>query len=365
MVKNLIVGIDPGTTAGIAVLDIDGRLLYLASKRDLKKNELVRIVIKFGRPLVLATDVTPVPRSIEKLASAFGCKIFYPEKPFLVLEKQELVKEFGCRVKDEHEADALAACLKAWKGYRKFFAKTKRLLAERDSLDLFEEVTLKLLKEGSENVESAVDEILGKSKKEEEVKLPSDVDLKKLEKILHEKEKELQELRKQVELLTRALGKERLGSKVLEKLKVSLAQTEEYKKELTELTKANELLKKFERLRTTELEPLVELESISGLELEKLDRLIGLYGRTVYCNSLDNVTVLNSFGIKALLTESDMNLDLGKVEFPVVRIPGEAVQSVEGVKAVSEEYLEKVLTEARKDGLMRWLENYRKRKKNY
>lgn len=357
MVKNLIVGIDPGTTVGIAVLDVDGRLLYLASKRNLKKNELVRIVIKFGRPIVLATDVTPVPHSIERLASAFGCKIFYPEKPFSVLEKQELVKDF--RVEDEHETDALAACLKAWKKYRRFFVKIKRLLASRDAIDLFEEVALKLLKEGSENVEGAIEEIISKSTKKESK--PADTGSRRLEKLLHEKEKELRELRRRVEILTRALRKERLESKVLEKLRVGLAREEDYKKELAELSKVNELLKKFERLRMKKLEPLIELESISEIELERLDRLIGLYDRVLYTNSLDNITALNRFGIKALLTESEVNVDLGKVDFPVVRISGEAVEHVEGVKAVREEYLEKILAEVRKEGLIRWLERYRKR----
>jgi predicted RNase H-like nuclease (RuvC/YqgF family) len=362
--KSLIVGLDPGTTTGIAILDIDGNLLYSTSKRNLKRSETIKIISSLGRPIIFATDVSPPPRAVERLVSAFGCTIFYPEKPLSVLEKQELVKVFGEKLLG-HEADALAACLKAWKNYRKFFEKIKRLLADRQCLHLFDEVAIKLLKEGSENVDAAVEEILSQKPKEEKELPVKDKSLEKIEKVLREKDREIGELKHRLENLAHALERKRIESRISERLQFSFARIEDYEKELEELKRANNLLKAFERIKKKNLEPLIELETISGLQLEKLDRLIGLEGRVVYCNSTENLTALNPFGIRAFLTESDKELDLGKLEFPVLRIKPDVLKHAEGIKAVSEEFLENGLKEVRKEGLIKWLEDYRKRKRNY
>jgi len=281
-----------------------------------------------------------------------------------VLEKQELVKSFMDRVKNEHEVDALAASLKAWKKYRKFFSRVGYLLYKKDASELFEEVIKKLLKAEGENVESIVEEIVEKKEektKEETVKKPEE----KLEKVLHEKERKIEQTRKELDMLTHVLSKRKAELLAFKRIKLSLSEMEACRKELEELKKANELLKKFEKIRMKKLEPLVELESISSLELEKLDKLLDLENRVVYCNSLTNANVLNSFGIKALVTESNEEFDVSKLEFPIIKLEKEFIQDFDGVKCVKEDMLESLLAEVRKSGLIKWLEKYRKRKENY
>ena len=117
MVNAVLIGVDPGITTGIAVLDLHGNLLILTSKRDVRKSDVIKLVTKFGRPLVVATDRNPLPRSIEKLASILGSKVYFPEISLSVVEKQELTKEFKEMIKNDHESDALAASIKAWKSH--------------------------------------------------------------------------------------------------------------------------------------------------------------------------------------------------------------------------------------------------------
>ena len=55
--KFTIVGIDPGTTVGIAILSLDGELLYLKSFRGIAPDEVVKLIAEYGKPAVIASDV--------------------------------------------------------------------------------------------------------------------------------------------------------------------------------------------------------------------------------------------------------------------------------------------------------------------
>ena len=57
--KYTIVGIDPGTTVGIAILSLDGELLLSESIRGISHDEVVRMIAEYGKPAIVATDVYP------------------------------------------------------------------------------------------------------------------------------------------------------------------------------------------------------------------------------------------------------------------------------------------------------------------
>jgi predicted RNase H-like nuclease (RuvC/YqgF family) len=160
----LIVGIDPGTTKALAILDLKGDILSISSKRDMRKSELIKTILKHGHPVVIASDVSPSPQLVQKLSSIFGCKLFIPDKKFSVSDKQEVTKKFFNQMKNEHELDALAASLKAWKKYRELFNKVYHTLQKLGMLSLFEDVVKELLVEDSENIEHAINKVL-KSKR--------------------------------------------------------------------------------------------------------------------------------------------------------------------------------------------------------
>ena len=48
--KHLIVGVDPGTTTGMAILDLEGNLLRLHSSRTMSLKDLIHMIIGFMYP---------------------------------------------------------------------------------------------------------------------------------------------------------------------------------------------------------------------------------------------------------------------------------------------------------------------------
>ena len=154
--RGLIVGYDPGITAGISILDTHGNIVSLISKRDVGKSDIIKMISKFGRPIIISTDKNPLPKSVEKLASLMGTKVVYPEMSMTHLEKDELLKSMDIKVKNRHEADALAASIKAWKKHRRLFTKVDNTLRDIGMTELFDIVLQKLLRKESYTIHDAV-----------------------------------------------------------------------------------------------------------------------------------------------------------------------------------------------------------------
>jgi predicted RNase H-like nuclease (RuvC/YqgF family) len=156
----LIVGLDPGTNVGIAILDVRGRVLSIFSKRGMKRGDIINYILDFGRPLIIASDVTPAPRSVEKIASSFGSKLYYPEFPLMNTKKFSVVREHADEFYDLHQRDALVAALKAWKKYRSMLNRVDETLASMDRQEIFEDVVKKLLVDDV-GIMNAVNDICG------------------------------------------------------------------------------------------------------------------------------------------------------------------------------------------------------------
>ena len=123
--ESLILGIDPGSTVGYAALDLDGNLVKLESLRNCDLNKAVSKINKLGKIVVIGTDVNPVPKFVDKIASNFGAKVIEPRDDLQLKYKKKLTKEFlrdnKIKVKNKHELDALAAALVAFKHYQPLF----------------------------------------------------------------------------------------------------------------------------------------------------------------------------------------------------------------------------------------------------
>ncbi len=120
--RKLIVGVDPGTTCGLAVVDFDSKPLLIDSHRGLTRGEITRIVMRLGEPVVVASDVIPTPEFVTKLARAVNAVLYVPEALLERSEKQEIAETYsrqhGVEVKDTHSRDALAAAVKAFQHYK-------------------------------------------------------------------------------------------------------------------------------------------------------------------------------------------------------------------------------------------------------
>ena len=123
--QGIIVGVDPGTTVGVAILNINGELLFVGSKKNAKRNEIVNLISKFGKPLIVSADRNPPPKYVKRLASNFGAKIFFPDEDMSLTVKNRLAKKFSEEIKDSHQMDAAAAAIRAWKNYRDSFKPRK------------------------------------------------------------------------------------------------------------------------------------------------------------------------------------------------------------------------------------------------
>ncbi len=132
--KSIIVGIDPGTTIGVSILDLNGSILALRSGKNLSRRDIIKYISNFGSAIIIATDVSPLPKYVEKVANTFNSIIYRPRKSMKVSEKQEIVtnytEKFNRKVSDAHIRDSLACAIKAYLSYHNIFKKIQKRIQE-------------------------------------------------------------------------------------------------------------------------------------------------------------------------------------------------------------------------------------------
>ena len=126
--KPLIVGIDPGTTTGIAAFDLEGNLLLLRSGKHLSRADISRAISDVGNPIIVSSDINPIPRAVERIATSFSARVIEPGETFSRKEKHETAKGYmrvrGKVWKNRHERDALVSGIYAWKHVRQMVVRT-------------------------------------------------------------------------------------------------------------------------------------------------------------------------------------------------------------------------------------------------
>jgi len=156
LARAIIAGLDPGTTTGIAILDTKGNILALLSKRYAKKEEIVKYISEFGDPIIIASDVNPPPKTIQKIARVFGSKIYYPEISLSNIEKKKIVSGFKKEIKGYHQKDALATGIKAFKSYRELFNKIKDAASKFKIEEEFDEIVRRVLLGKTQNIADVI-----------------------------------------------------------------------------------------------------------------------------------------------------------------------------------------------------------------
>jgi len=137
-----IVGLDPGTTLGLAILDLDSNAVCLDSYRVHDLKTVINKIFEFGRPLVLATDKVKVPAFIQNLSSKVGLKVVTPKYDLLLKEKNEINRIYGNLAANSHERDALAGAFLAYKSLRFTIEKVRKGAPEEKFEDaLFQVIT--------------------------------------------------------------------------------------------------------------------------------------------------------------------------------------------------------------------------------
>lgn len=121
----LIVGIDPGTTTGIAILNFKGELVNLFSSKDFGIDRVIEHLIPLGKVSVISTDVNPAPEFVSKLVTKLGSRLFLPEESLRIEEKIRLSRNYN--TKNSHERDALSSAINAFNKFSNKFRKIELL----------------------------------------------------------------------------------------------------------------------------------------------------------------------------------------------------------------------------------------------
>ncbi|MFH1057038.1 MAG: DUF460 domain-containing protein [Candidatus Micrarchaeota archaeon] len=107
----MIVGVDSGTWRAFAILDFDGNLILLKSRKNWTPGDFIQELSDYS-PTIIACDRNPAPRKILLLKSVFGARLYKPSKNLSGIQKNFLTRDFHPR--NSHERDALASALKAF-----------------------------------------------------------------------------------------------------------------------------------------------------------------------------------------------------------------------------------------------------------
>ena len=381
MNRPIIVGYDPGTTAALAILDTKGQILFLKSKRGFKKGEIIHTITSIGKPLMIAGDRRPLSKSVEKLASSLGCRAFHPAETLSVSEKEKIVHEVVKRVEDNHEKDALASAIKAFKVHSKLFEKTESVLSSLGLLNLYEKVIDLVLRNEVENINEAINKLMSEKKHEvPRIIIKEDNEKKTWKKTINNLQEKVKGLERDIEILKKynqsLESKLKDGEVKFESLRKKLAEKtestslEKMKKQLDgmkdDLKKKEYLIKLLKTFQSLELEgyvPLLELKEIRESTIKDLDETFDIERKVILTENIDNAQILNDYKIKALMTSIEPSKNvIEKVDFPIIIKKDISIKKVKDVLVVSRDELENKLKDIKKTGLVQWLELYKKRK---
>ncbi len=188
MPKPLVVGVDVGTTSAIAIFDLKRNLLYSESKRDFSYSDMISRITKFGMPLIIATDKQKIPMTIRKLAAQFNCKIFNPDHDLDVEEKNNIV---NVSIKDEHEKDAIASAMFAYKSYAAQFTNIDKNLPS-DMKEYSDKIKEMILNKEAKNISEAIVLLKAPLERREDIMIKEKMDWKEKAFLYKKKVEELQ-----------------------------------------------------------------------------------------------------------------------------------------------------------------------------
>jgi len=356
-----IVGVDPGTTTAIAILDLSGNLLGVNSKKEWHHSEIVDYILSFGKPVVIATDKSNPPEFVSKLKASFNAVLYTPREDMSIERKKNLTSKY--KTTNDHERDALASAMEAFNSYKSKLLNIEKRIPEGVDVDMIKAGIIKGL---------ALRELLGKKKEEapkEEHKVIEKREVVERQVIVRELQEENRILKAEVEKLKEEV--ERLRSRIvsisreehekirkdnyIKSLQVEIAGL---KAELREKdTLVEELKEKIEQLKAMRMlefsgwKGVKVLSKFTREEIEKLEKNVGIEkDDVIYIQSPGGggraqAEYLCSKGIKAVIASSVSHIAMDVFEemnVPVIGVEEIDIRVAENLAVVNVESFERI-----------------------
>lgn len=320
-----IVGIDPGATVGVAVLDLDGNVLAVKSRKGWSYHEVVEFILSHGKPVVVATDKRLPPEYISKMRASFNCILHCPKEDISVEKKKALIA--GKNVSNDHERDALASAIDAYNTYRNKLKNVEKRIPEGYDLD---EIKAGIIKGLSLKSMLERKEVISKEN-EREVPAVSAEEIRKRDRIIAELRKENRMLEEEVKRLKKEIErlKEKIYSisseehrKIREQNIVKSLQSEikslrravsERDRRINELEKKLEEIRKLKYLEFRGWKSIKVLKKFTKDEIERVMSAVGIEeGDVIFISDVagggkNSAETLVRSGVRAIIARGEMS----------------------------------------------------------
>lgn len=262
---HVLVGIDPGTTTAVAIVDLGGNVLDVLSTRTADTADVIEWIIDRGRPIVIAADVTPIPETVEKIRRSFDGAAWTPERDLPIDRKQHRTREEG--YDNDHERDAMAAALFAFDDHEDQFERIAQKIPPQLNRG---KVTARVVA-GEESVETVVADLTEDDSTESETETHEPREPTPEEKEIKRLNERIDRLESHIETLEETIASKDEQIDEYER-ELSDARREE-RREARERREVTRLERKTEQLERKTDEQREEIESLE----DKLERLKELW----------------------------------------------------------------------------------------
>jgi len=331
----LIVGVDPGTTTAVAMLDLNGNLLDVRSKKGWRCGDVIEHITSVGKPVVIATDKSNPPELVLKLKASFNAVLWTPKEDMSVERKRTLTS--GYRYLNDHERDAIAVAISAYNTFKSKMRNVEKRVPAGLDVDLVKAEVIRgsSLKEAirfDEKKDERVERV-------ERTEYPS-VNFKVLEELRRENEilrRKLKDLSDEVERLRCKIVEmskdtyERIRrEKLIRSLQGEISELRKKLKERDErISELERLIDELKRMKILELsgwKGVKVLKKFTRDEIERLERDLGIESGDIIfiddasCGGRSSAEYLCERGVKAVIVKGEMS-HLAKSVFDEEGIP--------------------------------------------
>ena len=87
----LISGIDVGLHTSVALLNLDGEIIFLDTMKSPKISEVLKTITDHGTVVSVSTDKSKAPSKARKISSSLGSRVISPRKN-MTNKKKRMIK---------------------------------------------------------------------------------------------------------------------------------------------------------------------------------------------------------------------------------------------------------------------------------